>query len=105
MNFIIYFLLKCQINRLVPIVRNLYQTRRLILWGFTLSLISKDLLAKYTWSHRQENKHCFENMKMIQSVLWCAMVKVSPTYSVQEFENDFKNNLSKCAAQMKTKFE
>lgn len=70
-------------------------------------MISKDLLGKYTWSGKsingtQENKHCFQSMNMIQSVLWCAMVKVNPTYSVQEFENDFKNNLSKCASQNKT---
>lgn len=40
---------------------------------------------------------------MIQSVLWCAMVKISPTYAAQEFENDFKINLCKCSAQMKIK--
>lgn len=91
-----------QINRLVPIVRNLYQSRRLMLWGFSLSLISKDLLASYTWSHKFENRQCFEHLRMIQSVLWCAMLKISPTYSIQEFEIDFKSNLIKCAAQKKT---
>lgn len=42
-------------------------------------------------------------MKQVQSVLWCAMVKVSPLYSINEFEEDFKINLAKCALQMKEK--
>lgn len=40
-------------------------------------------------------------MKQVQSVLWCAMVKISSTYSVKEFEDDFKHNLAKCALRMK----
>lgn len=42
-------------------------------------------------------------MKQVQSVLWCAMVKVSPLYSTNEFEEDFKNNMAKCALQAKEK--
>lgn len=89
---------------MVPIVRNLYKSRRQILWGFTLSLISRDLLKQYSWTGRGDNslkKRRFELMKHIQSVLWCAMVKISPSYSVKEFEDDFKTNLAKCASQTK----
>lgn len=93
-----------QINRLVPVVKNLYQTQRQILWGFTHSLISKELLDLYTWTGRSEkkNKHSFTNLVQIQNLLYCAMLKVDTTYTVISFENDFKTNLLKCAARSKT---
>lgn len=55
---------------------------------------------KYTWSGRSENKtkHCFEELTQIQSILWCAMLKVSPNYSIRDLQEDLKSNLSKCAA-------
>lgn len=91
-----------QLNRLVPIVRNLYQARKQILWGFMNSLISKELLFQFNWTGQgNPKKKSFEKMKQIQSILWCAMLKVSPTYSVKEFEADLKTNLTKCAAQIK----
>lgn len=76
----------------------MYQTHRQILWGFTSSLISSDLLVQYTWSGRRShnNKLCFESMKQVQGVLWCAMVKIAPEYSVQSFEEDMKAVLAKC---------
>ena len=40
-------------------------------------------------------------MKQIQSVLCCAMLKISPSYSVEKFEEDLKVNLAKYAIQMK----
>lgn len=94
-----------KVNRLVPIVQNLFQNKRNILWGFTLSLMSKELLVKYTWSGRSQtnSKYGFERMKQIQGVLWCAMVKVSPLYSTEEFEEDFKANLVKCTLLAKEK--
>lgn len=88
---------------MVPVVRNMYQSLRHILWGFTHSLISKELLTHYTWSGRSEDKskRPFVNLKYIQGVLWCAMVKVSPTYSVQQFEEDFRTILVKIASRSK----
>lgn len=89
-----------QVNKLVPLIRNLFQSHRQILWGFTHSLISTKLMAQYTWSSR--SKYCFENLKQIQGVLWFAMIKVSPTYTVQQLEDDFECNLAKCASQNKS---
>lgn len=41
-------------------------------------------------------------MEQIQSVLWCAMAKVSSSYSIKEFEEDLKANLTKCVMQIKS---
>lgn len=70
------------------------------MWGFIHSLISKELLVQYTWSGRSENnsKRSFSNMKQIQNVLFGATKKIIPTYTLIEFETDFKANLLKCAA-------
>lgn len=75
----------------------MYQTHRQILWGFTSSLISSDLLVQYTWTGRsnQTKKYSFEELKQVQGVLWCAMVKISPEYSVQTFFEDIKTILAK----------
>lgn len=94
---IIVFIYQLQTNRLVPIVKNLYQSQRHILWGFIHSLISKELLVQYTWSGRSESnsKRCFSKMKQIQNVLFGAVKKVIPKYTLIEFEADFKANLLK----------
>lgn len=86
----------------------MYQTRRSILWGFMHSLISKDLLVNYTWSGRSEDKssktkNSFAALIQIQSVIFSAIAKVVPTYSIKEFENDVKLNLMKCASKSKEK--
>lgn len=87
---------------MVPIIRNLYQSRRQILWGFMNSLISKDVLIQYNWiGQGNSEKKSFEKLKHIQSIMWCAMIKISSSYSVKEFEADLKANLTKCAARMK----
>lgn len=84
----------------MPIVRNLYQSRRQILWGFIHSLIAKELLVEYSWSGRSENhcKRCFSDMKQTQNILFGATRKVIPNYTVIEFEADLKANLLKSAA-------
>lgn len=85
-------------------MRNFHQTRRQILYGFMLSLISKDLLGKYTWSGRSEKqstKFCFENLKQIHGVFWGALLRIIPKYTVKELEDDMKKNLYKCAIKAK----
>lgn len=96
-----------QINRLVPIVRNMFQTERRILRGFINSLISKDLLVTYTWSGRSENgsKHSFADLIHIQSALFNAMFSVVPSYSIAEFEDDFKAYLVKLQRANAIKFK
>lgn len=81
----------------MPIVRNLYQSKRQILWGFTHSLISKDLLTEYSWSGRSggDLKRSFAGLKQIQNVIFSACRRIIADYTITEFETDFKANLSK----------
>lgn len=82
----------------------MYQTQRQILWGFTSALISNDLLMQYSWSRRsgQSKKYSFQDLKHVQGVLWCSMVKISPKYAVKTFEDDFKSIIAKCSRVKKT---
>lgn len=67
------------------------------------SLISKDLLIQHNWiGQGSPKKYSFEKMRQIQSVLWCAMLRISSTYSIKDFEEDLKANLIKCVTQMKS---
>lgn len=66
------------------------------------SLISRELLIEYNWiGQGHSKKRSFGEMIHIQSVMWCAMIKIYPSYSLKEFESDLKANLTKCATRMK----
>lgn len=91
-----------QIERLVPVVRNLYQTQKQILLGFMTSLIHKELVANFTWTGKGDfgNKFCFNDLKQIQTVLFSAMIKIDSNYSLAQFKSDLQRNLAKCANEM-----
>lgn len=63
------------------------------------SLVDNKLLSQYTWSGRSEHgmKFGFKSLKQIQTVLFAAMVQIDKRYSIIQFENDMKANLTKCS--------
>lgn len=83
----------------MPIVRNIFQARKQILWGFLTSIIANELLAQYTWTGKSEtgNRFRFKDLSHIQIVLFNAMMKVDCNYTLAQFEDDIKINLVKCS--------
>lgn len=90
---------------MIPVVRNLYQTHRQILFGFMTSLISKELLSNFTWTGKCESgmKLGFNDFKQIQACLLSAMIKVDKHYNLSQFKSDLQKNLSKCSHGMDQK--
>ncbi|XP_031639560.1 uncharacterized protein LOC116351579 [Contarinia nasturtii] len=84
------------IRRIVPIVKNLYQSHKSILEGFFGSLISKEVIVQFRWSGRMENTQAFKELKNVQIVLLSAMIRVDKNYTLYQFENDTKSVLTKC---------
>lgn len=62
------------------------------------SLISKEMLANFTWTGKCESgtKFCFNDFKQVQACLLSAMIKVDKNYSLSQFKSDLQKNLSKC---------
>lgn len=67
--------------------------------GFLTSLMTKELLAKFTWTGKGEagNKFCFAEFKQIQTILLSAMMKMDVNYSLTQFKIDLQRNLAKCS--------
>lgn len=84
-----------QINRIVPIVKNLYQRQKSILEGFLLALMSKELIIQYRWSDRLKDGGAFNVLKNTQIVLLNAMLQVDEKYTLYQFQNDCKVVLKK----------
>lgn len=98
-----YLSLFLQIFHILPIVRNMFQSRKQILWGFLTSTISTELLAQYTWTGKSEtgNRMRFKDLSHVQIVLFNAMIKVDCNYTLAQFEDDIKINLIKCSNMFK----
>lgn len=85
-----------QIQRIVPIVKNLYQSQKSILEGFLMALISKDVILQYRWCGRIEETSAFKELKNIQIVLLSAMIRVDGNYTLYQFEEEVKSVFKKC---------
>lgn len=72
-------------------MKNLYfQKQKLILEGFVMSLMTRDLILSYRWTDRCQKGNSFKDLKNIQIVLLNTMLQIDAHYTLYQFENDCK---------------